>query len=742
MGSSGALAPGGQRQGGSARQALLAAVLSVLLALPSLGGVAAMPLEATALAGFFSGDASVMLRREARLMAIPRPERAERLARALASRPRVAGTDGMAATHDFLVTTLRALGLAVETVPYDVFLPHATGVSVRRLAPTPVDLDLAESVLAADPGSALGAYPAAAGYGAPGRAVGDVVYAHYGRDEDFAILESRGVDVRGRVVVLRLGEIFRGNKVRNAEDRGAVACLLYRDPIDDGFYVGDVYPDGPFRPWSGIERGSVRIGPLAALAETEPVGRRQQRYDARAGNVLGVPSIPVVSISAAAARSLLEPLSGSRAPTGWQGALPFHYHVGPGPSRADVEVVMDDRPVKRVVNVVAWIPGVRYPDEWVVVGAHADAWDTGAVDNGSGTVSLLEAARALAQLANAGAPPRRTIVLAFWDAEEWGLVGSTEWVETHAESLAEGAVAYLNLDGTAGGPIFGAGASPSLKPLVRAVADTVADPVEGPVSVLDAWRRRVLRERPAASVVGDITAGSDASPFFHHLGVASAGFGFSGRHGVYHSAYDTVAFMERFGDPGYLRHTVSASMAAALAWRLANADVIPYDYAGYGRELAVHLSRVAQAFERLGWNEGIRQVTSAWREIEAFRVTANQVDATTARLLSGAATSVTLSAITRANEHLRAVERRLTLGEGIPDRPWVRNVVLAPDRENLYSNTPLPGIVDAIRDGERGRAAAQAGELARAIGAATRELQQAVRELQRATERATRDGRG
>ena len=414
----------------AARQMGLAALLVALLTLPPLSSASALAATAVsgsvAMRGFFAMRSASALDAEARLLDVLDRGRIADWARRLAQQPRIAGTDRMKETADWVAERFGQWGLEVEIDTHDVYLPHALSVAVERLNPDPSPLSLREDAVSEDPDSAAPLYPAANGYSAAGDVRGSVIYANYGRAEDFDALSASGVSVDGKVVLMRYGRVFRGVKARNAEAAGAVAVLLYSDPLDDGFFRGDVYPNGPFRPWSGLQRGSVRWGapgdPAPSTVGLPPVGREINHSSVPTG----VPDVPVVSLSYGSALELLKFLGGPGAPNGWQGALPLRYHLGPGPVEARVAVVLDEAPRKSIWNVVGKIVGSDFPDEWVIVGAHRDSWSHGANDNASGTASLLEAARAAAQMAREGSPPRRTLLFASWDAEEWGLIGSAD----------------------------------------------------------------------------------------------------------------------------------------------------------------------------------------------------------------------------------------------------------------------------------------------------------------------------
>jgi N-acetylated-alpha-linked acidic dipeptidase len=428
-----------------------------------------------------------------------------------------------------------------------------------------------------------------------------------------------------------------------------------------------------------------------------------------------LPRIPVVPVSSDVAGEILSRLEGTRLPDGeWQGALPFRYHLGPGPATVRVSVA-DDRDgeaagFREISNVLARIEGSEWPDEWVIVGGHIDAWGPGANDNVSGTSSVFAAAQALRALVDAGLGPRRTVVFAGWDAEEWGLIGSTEWVEEHAEALAANAVAYLNQDMIAG-PRFGAGASPSLKPLIRAAASAI--PSQGG-TLRDAWARS-----DSTLSIGDLGGGSDFQGFYHHLGIPSTSHGFGGPYGAYHSAYDTPEVIA-IVDSGYRNQALSSELTAIVALRLANAEVLPYDYAAYAAELAgLWRGQRAEVVALLESEDAIRALDVA---LDSLAAAAGRFDATRDRYLEG--TPIPDRTV-EANAELRAVERELTREAGLVGRPWSRNLVFSTDERDGYANLALPSISEARIAGDAGQVQSEVADFAARVHAAAKRLKAA-----------------
>jgi N-acetylated-alpha-linked acidic dipeptidase len=653
----------------------------------------------------------------------PDANRASAHSRALSARSHIAGTPAQAITRDYVLDRMREWGLETETREYQVWLPHSSEVRVWRTSPDTLELVLAEGRVPGDSVTAeSGQIVMANGYSGAGDVSGEVVYVNYGLIEDYAQLDSSGISVRGKVAIARYGRSFRGIKAREAERHGATALLLYSDPADDGFVRGDAYPEGAMRPATGVQRGSVMNGagdPTTPGWASVRGARRLPLDSAR------VPRIPVVPLSWANAAELLRDVRGMAIPQEWQGGLPFRYHVGPGPVRARVLVRLDTATsaLKSIWNTYGTIRGTEYPNELVILGAHRDAWGPGAADDVSGTVSILEAARAIAAEARAGRRPKRTIIFATWDAEEWGLIGSTEYVEEDSARLTNGGVAYLNQDVAAQGPNFGGGGSPSLRATFRDVVKGIDDP-SGRGSIYSVWRAARAVADTAEPPMGDPGGGSDFAGFYNHLGIPHIDWGFGGPGGVYHSAYDTYEWMSRFGDPGFRHHAAAARVGAAMALRLANADVLPYDYVEFARTMKQHLPAVDRAARARGWELALDTLARAIDGMERAAAELARVrDATLRR------TSVQRRALERANAALLRVERALTRPEGLRTRPWYRALIYAADENNGYSTMVLPSVNEAIRAADQALATREVADLAARFALATRALDDAAAAL-------------
>lgn len=738
------------------RAALLTAAVALVAAPVPLSGqesdsVAAGP--AIEMAGYRADAIAAQLEYERALRAAIASDSVARYARGLSSRSHMAGTPGQRATRDSVVAWLTAAGLEVGYDSLVLYMPQPLEVSVSRIFPTRVDFELVEPPIVEDPSTRFDVVPAFHAYSGSGTVEAEVVYVNYGLPADYDVLDSLGVSVEGRVVLARYGRSFRGIKAREAERRGAAALLMFNDPQGDGFVKGEVYPDGPMRPEQGLQRGSILnadgdpstpSGPSLPGAARVPESRME-----------GIARIPVVPIGYGDAAELFRPLEGAVAPEGWQGGLDLVYHIGPGPVTARVHTLMEQgQPAYRAAfNTIAAVRGTEWPDEWVIAGGHRDSWGPGATDNVSGTSSVLEAARAFADLAKQGFRPRRTVVFATWDAEEWGIIGSIEWVEAHEERLRESAVAYINQDGAVSGSRFGSSAAPELAGLVRAVAADVTDPASGR-PLADVWLERVNEPREedarlTVPPVGTMGGGSDHKGFYLRLGIPAAGFGFGGPGGVYHSMYDTPAWMERFGDPGYRYHAAAARMTATTLARLANAEILPFDYAALAAWVREQLGEVTDEVDEsllvagadaeplagvMDVPESTADIGEAIRTALADAFTAAEtleVEARTfavareARLAHG---RMDPGSTQRVNAALRSVGRELA-PSGQPAGEWSRNLIVVSDPDNGYSALTLPAVRLALRAGDLLEVEAALVELTNGLRGATDRIRDAATAL-------------
>jgi len=561
-----------------------------------------------------------------------------------------------------------------------------------------------------------------------GDVTAEVVYANYGRLEDFDYLAAQHIDLKGKIVLVRYGANFRGVKVYLAEQRGALGVLIYSDPQDDGYYKGDAYPLGPWRPETGIQYGSVQyIFKYPGDPETPGVASTPDLPDsARVSPYGSQPHIVSIPISYHDASPILQALKGPGVPPGWQGALPFRYHMGAaaGQNAVRVHLVSEQDYQRRIIwDVIGKVKGSEYPDDWVVVGNHRDAWIYGAVDPSSGTAAMLESVHGIGALLHQGWRPKRTIVFASWDAEEEGLIGSTEWVEQNEKAL-ERAVAYFNTDVAVAGPDFSASAVPSLKQFLRELTRSVPSPLGG--TVYQQWRinhpaeneHRGSNAPPQASEeihVGDLGSGSDFTPFFQHVGVPSTDIGSGGPYGVYHSVFDNFAWYTMNADPDFTYLQEMARVLGLEALRMADTDVLPYDYVAY----AAAISSYIDAAKRKASEKSLGGLDFAAAQAAATRFFAA---ANRAHGLQIAA-SGDLAQLGKLNWALRQTESALISEAGLPNRPWYRHTIYAPGEFTGYSAVVLPGVNEAIDAKDATSAAQQLTVLTQALTRAAQTLE-------------------
>ncbi len=638
----------------------------------------------------------------------------------LTAAPHVAGTPEDRRTAEYVAGKFREWGLETEIVEYKVWMSYPVEVSVEAAVPAgvvmrgPAREHVDGDPFQDDPRILL---PFNA-YSPSGDVDGEVVYANYGRPEDFAKLKDMGVDVRGKIVIVRYGENFRGVKAYMAQQTGAAGLLIYSDPIDDGYFRGDVYPQGPWRPDTSVQRGTIEFGfehtgdPTTPGWPSTADARRIRPQDSPE-----IPRVPTTPLSYHDASPILQHLGGMESPRDWQGALPFTYHIGPGPVRVKMHLKQDFG-YRTIWDVIGRIRGTRWPDEWVIAGGHRDAWVYGAVDPISGATAMLEAARGLGRLLRAGWRPKRTVLFASWDAEEQGLIGSTEWVEQHEKEL-ENAAAYFNVDTGAAGPNFRASAVPSLREFLRQVTKAVSAPGGG--TVYDAWLDATRRENtpgtaaPNEPRIGTLGSGSDFTSFLDHSGVPATDIHSDGSYGVYHSAFDDFAWYKKFGDPDFLYTQEIARVFGLEVLRMSDADVLPYDYETYGREIAGYL-QAAQKTAVAHFGSAAPSFDAALAAAQRFAAAGAAINSFVAHAPSRVqGTQLPQGDQDRLNNVLLAAERALLLTQGLPHRPWFRHAIYAPSDLKGYSADTIPGVSEAVQHNDAGAAAQQLAELTKAL---------------------------
>ena len=623
--------------------------------------------------------------------------------RRLTEEPHLAGTENSYRIAQYLYNKYQEYGLDAQIYEYEVYLPYPIEVRVEMIAPTRYlavgkeeswewDKDTYDTNIVAG-------YNA---YSPDGDVTADLVYVNRGLADDYRKLSDMGISVEGKIAIARYGGSYRGVKAKIAGEQGAVGLIIYSDPADDGYLKGDVYPKGPWRSADAIQRGTVKyIFQYAGDPLTPGWASTKDAHRIPISEATDLPKIPVAPLAYQDAEPLLKALAGPNVPQNWQGGLPFAYHTGPGPAKVHLKVRSEHKN-RPIYNVIAKLKGMENPDQWVIVGNHHDAWIYGGADPGSGTASLLEVARCLGQLAKQGYSPKRTIVFASWDAEEFGILGSAEWAEDLKTELQQKAIAYLNVDIAATGTEFYASAVPSLKTLVREVTQSVMDP-QTHQTVYEAWRDDQENHVPR---VGNLGSGSDHSPFIGHLGIPSVSMGFHGPYGVYHAMQDTFYWMEHFGDPTFRYHVAMTQIWGIMALRLSDADILPLDYATYADELLSYLKALQNENKQSTITkdnpERLRALLRQWEKVAA------KVHRTLRIRLENGEIGETAA----INRSLQDLERILTSESGLPMRPWFKHLAYAPGLYSGYAATVFPGIQDALEMKDEKQAAIEVDRLA------------------------------
>ena len=694
---------------------------------------------------------------DAKYRAIPDAKHIGDYMKRMSARPHHLGSSYDKDNAEWILAKFKEWGWDARIETFDALFPTPKERLVEMVAPTAFRLKLEEPAVPADPTSGQKAeqLPSFNAYSIDGDVTGPIVYVNYGRPQDYDDLERRGISVRGAVVIARYGNSWRGIKPKVAAEHGAVGCLIYSDPKDDGYYVDDIFPDGPTRNGSGVQRGSVMDmptypgDPLTPGVGSTPDAKRLDVKDAAT-----LTKIPVLPISFADAQPLLAALRGPVVPEPWRGALPITYHFGPGPARVHMKLAFNWNRAP-IYNVIARMQGSTYPDEWVIRGNHHDAWVNGAGDPGSGMSVVLEEARALGDLAKQGWRPKRTLIYAAWDGEEQGLLGSTEWVEAHDKDLREHAVAYVNSDGTGRG-FF----NPSGSHLLERLVNGVARDVEDPDTKESVWKRAQARaiargsreEKSEARSRSDLRmsalgSGSDYSSFLQHAGIPSLNLGFGGfdsSDGVYHSIYDDFYYYTKFLDTDFAYGRTLAQVAGTTMIRLADADLLPFEFTDladtvqtYVKELQTLLkTQQDDARERnRQLDEGVfAAINDPKRPLQAPKTETvapalnfaplenaaealtqaaaryhRAVDAARAKLASNSA------AVRSANAKLLQAERQLTDEAGLPKRPWYRHLLYAPGFYTGYAVKTMPGVREAIEEKQYAEAETEIARVAKAV---------------------------
>ncbi len=720
--------------------------------------VACVAQNATAAANVFGyADFSQQAKWDQTFMAVPDAKLAGEHLRILTAEPHWASSPEDKKTADYVAAKFKAAGLETRIEEFRVWMNKpkkieitAFGANGKQLmsGPTPEHVD--PKAYGGDPfQNDPRILPAFNGSSASGDVTADVVYANYGTLADFDRLKQLGVDVKGKIVIVRYGQNFRGVKVYIAQQRGAAGVIIYSDPADDGYDRGDKYPRGPMRPDSAVQRGSVQFLPIYAgdpstpgISATPDLPDSKRTMDPAKMNQ---PSIPSNPLSYKDAAPILEALDGPATPREWQGGLPFTYHLG-GTGAVKVHMLVEqDYQFRTIWDVIGTIDPDPASQEnknaWVVAGNHRDAWVYGAVDPNSGTAAMLETVHGLGELLKQGWRPKRRIVVCSWDAEEEGLIGSTEWAEGHADHLAH-AVAYFNTDVGVSGPDFNASAVPSLKEFVRDVTREVESPKGG--TVYEQWQKTQAenpRRRGAGSAagapanpfnapsnstvntqgvrVGDLGSGSDYTPFIQHLGVPSTDIGSDGPYGVYHSTFDDYTWFVKNADPTFVYEQQQARVFGLEILHMADADVLPYDYKTYGTEVVGYLKAAQQRA-----SEAHLHVDFAPADAAAARFAAAGVRVAAVQAAPG---SLDAAGRARLDEALRSAEEAMLSEAGLPHRPWYRHLIYAPGEYTGYAAVVIPGVNEGIDANDAERTTTQLAALTDALNRSAAVLEGAGR---------------
>jgi N-acetylated-alpha-linked acidic dipeptidase len=648
----------------------------------------------------------------------------------MSTTPHHVGSAASRENAEFIAALFEEWGYDTEIAEYEILLPTPRVREVELILPTRYSATLTEDTLPEDPSTGVvdTLLPPYNAFSRDGEVEAELVFVNYGIPEDYEVLERYGISVEGKIAIAKYGRSWRGIKPKLAGEKGAIGTIIYSDPADDGYGAGDVYPKGPFKNESGVQRGSVMDMPTYpgdVLTPGRGATRNARRLDRE--DAPTITKIPVLPISYRDALPLLAAMDGEVVPREWRGGLPITYHLGPGPARVRLKAEFDWNMVT-AYNVIARMEGSEFPDQWVIRGNHHDGWNHGAADPLSGMIATMAEAKAVAALADAGQPPKRTLIYAAWDAEEPGLIGSTEWAEHHADDLREHAVAYLNTDGSARG-FISIGGSHVLERFLNQVTEEVDDPLLG--ASLKERRRAYLAingDEKAKSDARDrkdlrifpLGSGSDYTPFLQHLGIASAhlSFGGEGDDGSYHTMYDTYEHYTRFRDPGLEYGVALAKVTSRAALRLANAPRLPFDFNGFADNVAMYVDELEALAERMReeTEQTNRLITDGTYQLSLnphislgppspkapvpyfnFSPLRNALERLTAAAEAfDQAASRDAAASEALNEMLYMTERLLTRDEGLSGREWYKHHIYAPGFYTGYGVKTIPGVREAI----------------------------------------------
>jgi N-acetylated-alpha-linked acidic dipeptidase len=681
--------------------------------------------------GFSAAASAAEATRERDLKAMPSAKAAEADFDVMTAEPHHTGSPYEIKLADYVSGQFTQIGIESTKYEYSVLLPWPKQRRIDIVEPDRMKLEVEEEKIRGDQwADKPGILPAYNAYSPSGDVTGEIVYVNFGVPSDYETLDKLGISVKGRIVLARYGGSWRGIKPKVAAEHGAIACIIYSDPHEDGYFQGDVYPDGPFRGWGMIQRGSVMDMPRYPGDPSTPDRPSKPGVERiPMDKIQTFAPIPVQPMSYRDGVELLKRLKGPVAPAAWRGALPITYHIGPGPAKVHMNLQMDYAE-RRLIDVVGKITGSVAPDEWVIVGSHRDAWTFGASDSVSGHVSMMAVARAMSAMMKTGWRPRRSVLFISWDGEEQGLLGSTEFVEDLTTELKAKAAVYVNRDAGSGGLDFSASAVHSLTPFLHELAQSIR-PEGATTNLYEGWLERSREQAPARDgqpmlktpAVGALGSGSDYTAFLDHVGIASLDMGLNGHggDGSYHSTYDNPTWFKKYIDPQFTFSVLAAQVTGVALLRLADAEVLPFDYETYGQQILEYVNDIEQQATK-GSAEGAKTIDFAGLRsaAEAFATAGADIRARGESLLGGASSAAALADI---NHRLMTAERDLIEPAGLPDRPWYRHVVYAPGLYTGYGVKTIPGVREAVDSRDYPRAAAQAPVVIRALQRAAATLQ-------------------
>lgn len=712
---------------------------------------------------------------ESKFRSIPNAENQRQYMQRLTARPHHLGSAYDKDNAEWMLAKFKEWGLDAHIETFEVLFPSPKERAVELVAPTKFTAKLQEPTESVDPTSNQHSeqLPTYNAYSADGDVTAPLVYVNYGIPDDYEQLERLGISVKGAIVIARYGASWRGIKPKLAAEKGAVGCIIYSDPRDDGYYQGDVFPKGPYRNRDGVQRGSVMDMPLYPGDPLTPgIGATADAKRLDLKDVQVFTKIPVLPISYGDALPLLTALTGPVVPDNWRGALGITYHIGPGPAKVHLKI-KSNWDMKKIYDVIVKIPGSVYPDEWIIRGNHHDGWVNGAQDPTSGMVAVMEELRGFAELIKQGWKPKRTIIYCAWDAEEEGLLGSTEWAETHADELKQKAVIYINSDSNGRG-FLGVAGSHTLEKF----ANSIAKDIEDPEKKITVWKRSQLNRifnartqedrnelRQRADLrIGALGSGSDYTTFLDHLGIASMNIGYGGEDGggIYHSIYDDFYWYTKFADTDFSYGRALAQTGGTMVIRLADADVLPFDFTNFTETVKRYIDELKRLLKNS--QDQIRErnkqiaegvftaaadpkktyIPPAAEEIpphlnfapldnaaDVLSRGAEHYDSALKKIQQGGDKKLADAAISSVNQKLIQSERKLIHQDGLPIRPWFKHLIYAPGFYTGYGVKTIPGVREAIEQKRWKEAESEIARVAKALEDEASLIEAAAQELER-----------